>query len=63
MDFKETTFENYLDEQLKNDDFKAEWEALEPEYANVQTLIEAGTSAGVAQSELASGNDIDQGES
>ena len=40
----------------------AEWEALEPEYANVKTLIEAGTSAGVAQSELASGNDIDQGE-
>ena len=63
MDFKETTFENYLDEQLKNDDFKAEWEALEPEYANVQTLIESGTSAGVAQSELASVNDIDQGES
>lgn len=63
MDFKETTFENYLDEQLKNDDFKAEWEALDPEYANVQTLIEAGTSSGVTQSELASGNDIDQGES
>ena len=59
---EETTFEDYLDEQLKNDDFKAEWEALEPEYTIVQALIDARTSAGMTQSELASRTGIAQGD-
>ena len=59
---KETTFDDYLDEQLKNDEFKAEWEALEPEYAIVQALIDARTSAGMTQSELASRTGIAQGD-
>lgn len=32
-----TNFDDYLNEQLKNDEFKAEYEALEPEFATIST--------------------------
>ena len=50
---KETTFEEYLEEQIKDPDFKREWDALEPELSIVQALINARISAGLTQSELA----------
>ena len=50
---KETTFEDYLEEQIKDPDFKREWDALEPEFSIVQALINARISAGLTQSELA----------
>ena len=50
---KETTFEEYLEEQIKDPDFKREWDALEPEFSIVQALINARISAGLTQSELA----------
>lgn len=39
-------FDDYLNEQLKNDEFKAEYEALEPEFAIIQAMLdEADTQA------------------
>ena len=37
-------YERLLDEQLKNDEFRKEWEALEPEYTIMKAMIDARTS-------------------
>ena len=58
----ETTFEAFLDEQLKDAEFKAEWDALEPEFSIVQALIDARVSSGLTQSELAKKTGIAQGD-
>ena len=34
-------FQRYLDKQLEDPAFRKEWEALEPEYAIMQALIDA----------------------
>ena len=34
-------FKNYLDEQLKDDKFREEYEKLEPDFSIVQVLIDA----------------------
>lgn len=36
-----SSFNDLLQEQLKDPRFKAEWEAMEPEYAIVQASIDA----------------------
>ena len=36
-------FEKYLDEQLQNEEFRREYEALEPEYTIMQAMIDART--------------------
>ena len=59
---KETSFNEYLNEQLKDSDFKKEWEALEVEFSIVQALIDARESAGLTQSELARRTGIAQGD-
>lgn len=38
------SFDTYLNEQLKNPEFKAEYDALEPEFAVIQTMIDARKS-------------------
>ena len=45
-------FQRYLDKQLENPEFRKEWEALEPEYAIMQALIDARNEAGITQTEL-----------
>ena len=35
--------------QLKNEEFRKEWESLAPEYAIMKALIEARTSQGLTQ--------------
>ena len=47
-----TNFNNYLKEQLKNAEFKNEWNALEPEFAIIQAMIDARKTAGLTQKEL-----------
>ena len=59
---KETTFDEYLNEKLKDPEFKAEWDALEPEFAIIQALIDARVSSGLTQSELAKKTGIAQGD-
>lgn len=34
-------YEVYLSEQLKDPEFKAEWDALEPEYQIVRAMLQA----------------------
>lgn len=38
---KMTNFDKYLKEQLENPEFKKEYDALEPEYAVIQAMIDA----------------------
>ena len=52
-------FEKFLEKQLKNEEFRKEWESLEPEYA---ILIEARTSQGLTQKELSIRSGIAQGD-
>ncbi|MEE3410702.1 MAG: helix-turn-helix transcriptional regulator [Treponema sp.] len=53
-------FRQYLDEQLKNPAFKAEWDALEPEYQIMRAIIEARKSCGLTQNELSTRTGITQ---
>lgn len=46
-------FDDFLNEQLDNPDFKAEYEALQPEHAIIQAFIDARQNSGVTQKELA----------
>ena len=57
-----TSFRDYLNEQMKNPDFKAEYDALEPEYAIIQAMIDARQAIGLTQKELAERTGISQGD-
>ena len=59
---KETSFNEYLNEQLKDPEFKKEWDALEAEFSIVQAIIDARESSGLTQSELARKTGIAQGD-
>ena len=45
-------FREFLDEQLQNPEFKEEWDALEPEFAIVQAIIDARKISGLTQKQL-----------
>ena len=55
-------FEKYLDEQLQNEEFRKEYEALEPEYTIMQAMIDARTAEGLTQKELSARSGIAQGD-
>lgn len=55
-------FEKYLQEQLKDEEFRKEWEALNPEYTIMKAMIEARTSQGLTQKELSKRSGIAQGD-
>lgn len=55
-----TNFNDFLNEQLKDPEVKAEYEALEPEFAVIQALINARSSAGLTQKELSQRTGIAQ---
>lgn len=55
-------FRDYLDEQMKDPDFKAEFDALEPEFAIIQTMIDARKLRGITQKELSEKTGIAQGD-
>ena len=46
------TFDSYLQEKLKNPEFKAEYDALEPEFSIMQAMIDARKESGLTQKEL-----------
>ncbi len=54
------TFDNYLNEQLKDPAFKAEYDALEPEFAIIQAMVDARKSSGLTQKQLAQRTGIAQ---
>ena len=53
-------FQRYLDKQLEDPEFRKEWEALEPEYAIMQALIDSRNEAGITQTELSKRTGIAQ---
>jgi DNA-binding XRE family transcriptional regulator len=56
------TYKKYLEKQLKNDDFKKEYEALEVEFNIIQAMIDARKKSGLTQKELAEITGIPQSE-
>lgn len=55
-------FRDYLDEQMKDPEFKAEFDALEPEFAIIQAMIDARKLRGITQKELSEKTGIAQGD-
>ena len=44
--------QKYLNEQLKDDDFKKEWNNIQPELQIIDTLIEARKAKKITQKQL-----------
>ncbi len=55
-------FDDFLTEQLKDDEFRKEYEALEPEFAIIQAIIDARKTSGLTQKELSNRSGIAQGD-
>jgi len=53
-------FREFLEEQLQNPEFRKEWDALEPEFAIVQALIDARKTVGLTQKQLSERTGIAQ---
>lgn len=54
------TFDDYLKEQLLDEDFRREYDALQPEFDVIKALINARISQGLTQQELAKRTGINQ---
>jgi len=57
-----TTLKSYLAEQMQDPAFRAEYEALEPEFAIVQAMIDARKKTGLTQQQLSAKTGIAQGD-
>ena len=57
-----TNFNDFLNEQLQDNELKAEYDALEPEFAIIQAMIDARKSKGITQKELSERTGIAQGD-
>lgn len=57
-----TSFDDFLEEQLKDPEIKKEWDALQPEMAIIQAIIDARRSSGLTQKELSKRTGIAQGD-
>lgn len=55
-------FDDFLQEQLKDPEFKKEYEALQPERAVIQAMIDARRESGMTQKELSEKTGIAQGD-
>lgn len=55
-------FDDFLQEQLKDPAFKKEYDALQPEHAIIQAIIDARKQAGLTQKELSERTGIAQGD-
>ena len=55
-------FDQYLEEQMKDPDFKKEYDALDPEFAVIRAVIEARKESGITQKELSELTGIAQGD-
>ncbi len=54
------TFNNYLKEQLKDPEFKTEWDKLEPEFQIIRALIKIRNEKNISQKQLAKLTGINQ---
>ena len=57
-----TNYEKYVAEQMKNDEFLKEYEALKPEFDIIQAMIDARQETGLTQKELSERTGITQGD-
>ena len=57
-----TNFDDFLAEQMQDEEFSKEYEALEPEFTIMQAMIDARKSEGLAQKELSDRSGIAQGD-
>jgi transcriptional regulator with XRE-family HTH domain len=57
-----TKFKDFLAEQMKDEEFRKEYEALEPEFAIRQAMIDARKQAGLTQKDLSIRSGIAQGD-
>lgn len=53
-------FHETLDEMMRDPEFKAEYDALEPEFAIIQAMIDARKASGLTQKQLAERTGINQ---
>ncbi len=53
-------FDDYLHEQLQDDEFRKEYEEMQPEFEMIRALIEARTSQGLTQKQLAERTGVHQ---
>ena len=53
-------FKDFLNEQLKEDEFRKEYDALQPEFDIIRAIVEARTSENLRQKELAERTGINQ---
>ena len=53
-------FDDFLKEQLQDKAVRAEYDALEPEFAIIQAMIDARKSRGMTQKQLADATGINQ---
>ena len=54
------TFDSYLKQKLEDADVRREYEAMEPEFAIVQAMIDARKASGLTQKELSDKTGITQ---
>jgi len=57
-----SSFEDFKARKLKDPAFKAEYDALEPEFAIIHAMIDARKASGITQSQLAERAGIAQGD-
>ena len=53
-------FDTYLQEQLKDPEFRSEYDALEPEFAIMRAMVNARKNTGMTQKQLAEKTGINQ---
>ena len=56
------SFDDYFQEKMKDPVIKQEYDALEPEYAIIQAMIDARKSSGLTQKQLSERTGITQGD-
>ncbi len=54
------TFDSYLEKKLKDPELKKEYDALEPEFAIIQAMINARKESGLTQKQLSERTGITQ---
>ena len=56
----DTSFDHFLKKQLEDPDVRAEYDALEPEFAIMQAIIDARKESGLTQKQLSEKTGITQ---
>ena len=56
------TFDEYLAEQMKDPEFKAEWDALEPEFQIIRAILEGREARNFSEEQLSEATGISPAE-